>query len=105
MIYGVPLAWYLILAAALFCIGGYGVLARCNAVVTLMGVELMLNAVAINLLAFWRYLNPGDAVGPAFVLFVYAIAIAQAGVGLALVIVAWRTHATAALADLNQLKG
>ncbi len=105
MIYGVPLMWYLMLAAALFCIGGYGVLARRNAIVSLMGVELMLNAVAVNLFAFWRYLNPGDTVGQAFVLFIYLIAVAQVGVGLALLIAAWRAHATIALEDLNQLKG
>ncbi len=50
----IPLSWYLILAAALFCIGMYGVLARRNAIAILMGIELMLNAVNINLVAFWR---------------------------------------------------
>jgi len=54
----IPLSWYLIVAAVLLCIGIYGVLARRNAVGILMGVELMLNAVNINLVAFWRYLNP-----------------------------------------------
>jgi len=54
----IPLSWYLIVAAVLFCIGIYGVLARRNAVGILMGVELMLNAVNINLVAFWRYLIP-----------------------------------------------
>ena len=52
----IPLSWYLIFAACLFCIGLFGVLARKNAVAILMGIELMLNAVNINLLAFWRYL-------------------------------------------------
>ena len=51
----VPLSWYLILAAALFCVGMYGVLARKNAVAILMGIELMLNAVNINLVSFWHY--------------------------------------------------
>ena len=59
----IPLSWYLIVAAGLFCIGVYGVLARRNSVGILMGVELMLNAVNINLVAFWRYLAPTDPAG------------------------------------------
>jgi NADH:ubiquinone oxidoreductase subunit K len=51
----IPLSWYLVFAAALFAIGLYGVLARKNAIAILMGIELMLNAVNVNLLAFWRY--------------------------------------------------
>ncbi|HDQ70683.1 MAG TPA: NADH-quinone oxidoreductase subunit NuoK [Chloroflexi bacterium] len=105
MIYGIPLEWYLILAAVLFCIGIYGVLARRNAVVTLMCIELMLNAVNINLLAFWRYLEPGGALGQAFVVFVYVVTIAAAGVGLALIVALWRTHATVNLEDVNRLAG
>ena len=54
----IPLSWYLILAAALFCLGLYGVFSRKNAIAILLGIELMLNAVNINLVAFWRYLNP-----------------------------------------------
>jgi len=55
----IPLPWYLLLAAALFCIGAYGVLSRRNGIVILMGIELMLNGANINLVAFWRYLEPG----------------------------------------------
>ncbi len=101
----VPLAWYLILAAALFCIGLYGVLSRRNAVAILMGVELMLNAVNINLVAFWRHLEPGAATGQAFALFVYVVAAAEAGVGLALIIAVWRTRDTVVLEDIDLLKG
>ncbi len=61
----IPLSWYLVLAAALFCIGLYGVLGRRNAVAILMGIELMLNAVNINLVAFWRYLAPRLIAGQA----------------------------------------
>ena len=60
----VPLSWYLILAAALFCVGVYGVLARKNAVAILMGIELMLNAVNINLVAFWHYLDAQRVLRP-----------------------------------------
>ena len=70
----VPLSWYLFVAALLFCIGLYGVLARRNAVALLMSVELMLNAVNINLVAFWRYLAPESPVGIAWALFVFAVA-------------------------------
>ncbi len=101
----VPLAWYLILAAALFCMGLYGVLSRRNAVAILMGVELMLNAVNINLVAFWRHLEPGAATGQAFALFVYVVAAAEAGVGLALIIAVWRTRDTVVLEDIDLLKG
>ena len=101
----VPLEWYLVLAAALFCVGIYGVLSRRNAVAVLMGVELMLNAVNINLVAFWRYLEPGAATGQAFALFVYAVAAAEAAVGLALIIALWRTRDTVALEDVDLLKG
>ena len=67
----IPLSWYLILAAALFCIGLYGVLSRKNAIAILLGVELMLNAVNINLVAFWRYVNPAQMAGQAFAVIVF----------------------------------
>lgn len=86
----VPLSWYLIVAAGLFCIGVYGVLARRNAVGILMGVELMLNAVNINLVAFWRYLAPNQSAGQVFALFVLVVAAAEAVVGLALIISVYR---------------
>ena len=101
----IPLEWYLILAAALFCIGTYGVLARRNAIAILMSVELMLNAVNINLVAFWRYLEPQQATGQAFALFVYAVAAAEVAVGLALIIAIWRTRDTIVLEDVDLLQG
>ena len=101
----VPLEWYLILAAVLFCIGTYGVLARRNAVAILMSIELMLNGVNINLVAFWRYLEPGGATGQAFALFVYAVAAAEVAVGLALIIAVWRTRDTIIVEDMDLLQG
>ena len=71
----VPLSWYLIVAAALFCIGLYGVLSRRNAIGILMGIELMLNAVNINLVAFWRFLTPDQATGQVFAIFVLTVAL------------------------------
>jgi len=101
----IPLEWYLLLAAALFCMGLYGVLSRRNGVAILMGVELMLNAVNINLVAFWRYTEPAAATGQAFALFVYAVAAAEAAVGLALIIALWRTRNTVVLEEIDLLKG
>jgi len=101
----VLLEWYLLLAAALFCAGLYGVLSRRNAIAILMGIELMLNAVNINLVAFWRYTEPAAVTGQAFALFVYAVAAAEAAVGLALIIALWRTRNTIALEEIDLLKG
>lgn len=100
----IPLSWYLILAAALFCIGFYGVLARRNAVAILMSVELMLNAVNINLIAFWRYLNPGNIAGQAFAVIVFAVAAAEVAVGLALVISIYRRRKTVNADQIDLMK-
>jgi NADH:ubiquinone oxidoreductase subunit K len=100
----IPLSWYLIVAAALFSIGLYGVLARRNAVAILMSVELMLNAVNINLVAFWRYTSPDRPVGMAWAIFVLALAAAEAAVGLALVISIYRYRDSVIADDLDTLK-
>lgn len=100
----VPLYWYLILAAALFCTGLYGVLARKNAVAILMGVELMLNAVNINLIAFWRYLNPMVMAGQMFAVIVFAVAAAETAVGLALIISIYRRRNTVVAEEIDLMK-
>ncbi len=100
----VPLSWYLILAAALFCVGLYGVLARKNAVAILMGIELMLNAVNINLLAFWRYLTSQVPSGQMFTLIVLSVAASEAAVGLALIISIYRRRNTVVAEDVDLLK-
>jgi NADH-quinone oxidoreductase subunit K len=100
----VPLSWYLILAAALFCIGLYGVLARRNAIAVLMGVELMMNAVIINLVAFWRYIQPTLINGQVFAVVVFAVAAAEASVGLALIISIYRRRNSVVAEDMNLLK-
>ncbi|MGD1992682.1 MAG: NADH-quinone oxidoreductase subunit NuoK [Anaerolineae bacterium] len=101
----VPLHWYLILAAALFCIGLYGLLARRNAVAALMAVELMLNAVNINLIAFWRYTEPSTVTGQVFAAFVYVVAAAEVAVGLALIVALWRHRQVVSLDEIDLLKG
>ena len=99
----IPLTWYLILAA-LFCIGVFGALARRNAVGVLMGIELMLNAVNINLLAFWRYPDPGQMTGQLFAIFVITVAAAEAAVGLALIVI-YRQRNTVNVEDIDTMKG
>ena len=104
----IPLAWLLVFAAALFCIGLYGVLARKNSVAILMGIELMLNAVNVNLIAFWRYFAAAGADTSrawTFVAVVLAAAAAEAAVGLALIISAYRKRKTVVADDLNLMKG
>jgi NADH-quinone oxidoreductase subunit K len=100
----IPLSWFLIFAAALFCIGLYGVLARKNAIAILMGVELMLNAVNINLVAFWRYGSLEDIAGQAFAVMVFAVAAAEVAVGLALFISIYRRRHTVAADEIDMLK-
>lgn len=100
----IPLSWYLIFAAALFCIGLFGVLSRKNAIAILMGVELMLNSVNVNLLAFWRYLNPNFVAGQVFTVIVFAVAASEVAVGLALIISIYRRRSTIVAEDINLLK-
>jgi NADH-quinone oxidoreductase subunit K len=104
----VPLSWVLLVAGALFCIGLFGALSRRNMVGILLGVELMLNAVNINLVAFWRYLQPDAASVPAgqiFALFVITVAAAEAAVGLAMIIAIYRTRLTVNADEVDTLKG
>ena len=100
----IPLSWYLIVAALLFSIGLYGVFARRNAVAILMSVELILNAVNINLVAFWRYLDPEQVTGMAWAIFVLTVAAAEAAVGLALIISVYRNRDSVVAEELDLLK-
>ncbi len=94
---------FLLLGAVLFCLGVYGVLVRRNAVLVLMSIELILNAVNINIIAFgaWR----GDIAGSVFALFVIAIAAAEVGIGLAIVLLIYRNRRSVDLDDIAELKG
>jgi NADH-quinone oxidoreductase subunit K len=100
----IPLSWYLIFSAALFCIGLYGVLARRNAIAILLGIEVMLNATIINLVAFWRYRNPEPMHGQAFAVMVFAVAAAEVAVGLALIISIYRRRNTVVADDIDIMK-
>jgi NADH:ubiquinone oxidoreductase subunit K len=105
----IPISWYLIFSAALFCIGLYGVLSRKNSVAILMGVELMLNSASVNLLAFWHYYaqvrHAPQMDGLVFVAIVFAVAAAETAVGLALIISAYRKRQSVIASDLADLKG
>jgi NADH:ubiquinone oxidoreductase subunit K len=94
---------FLLLGAVLFCIGVYGVLARKNAVMVLMSIELILNSVNLNLLAFSSRLGSID--GNTFALYVIAVAAAEVGVGLAMVLLIYRNRRSIALDELSDMKG
>jgi NADH-quinone oxidoreductase subunit K len=100
----IPLSWYLLLSAALFGVGLFGVMARKNAVAILLGVELMLNAVNINLVAFWRDGTPLNMGGQVFAIIVFAVAAAEVAVGLALVISVYRRRGTVIADDVDLMK-
>ncbi|MCA1833009.1 MAG: NADH-quinone oxidoreductase subunit NuoK [Actinomycetota bacterium] len=98
------LAWPLTLGALLFSIGVYGVLARRNAVLVLMSIELMLNAVNVNLVAFSTWIRETIAIGQIFALFVITIAAAEVGIGLAIVLLIFRNRETINIDEIDLLK-
>jgi len=100
----IPLSWYLIVAALLFAIGLFGAFSRRNAIAVLMGIELMLNAANINLVAFWRYLTPENISGQVFAAMVFVVAAAEVGVGLALVIAVYRSKKTIVPSEIDLMK-
>lgn len=100
-----PLHAYLSVAAMLFAIGFGGVISRRNAIVVLMGIELMLNAANLNFLAFWKYGEAASTSGYIFVLFSIAIAAAESAVGLALVILIYRHFKTTTLEEIDRMRG
>ena len=100
------LSAYLLLSAMLFAIGLAGVLTRRNAIIVLIGIELMLNAANLNFIAFWRFSeHPETLTGIMVVIFSIAIAAAEAAVGLALIIAIYRHYKTANVDEVNTLKG
>src|ERR671919_2087408 len=99
-----PLMYPLVFAAFLFAAGVYGVLARRNAVLALMSIELMLNAVNINLIAFNAHLADQLLAGQVFALFVIAVAAAEVGIGLAIVLLIYRNRETINIDEVNLLK-
>jgi NADH:ubiquinone oxidoreductase subunit K len=101
---GIPLQFFLILAALMFFIGVYGFLTRRNLITILMSVELILNSVNINFMAFNRYLFPHKMEGMFFSLFVIAVAASEAAVAIAIIINIYRRFTTINVEDVNEMK-
>ncbi len=100
-----PLWMYLVVAAALFAMGVFGVLSRRNGIAVLMSVELMLNAAVINLVAFWRFIAPESVNGFVFAAFIFVIAAAEAAVGLAIIISIYRNRRSVIPEEADVLRG
>lgn len=99
-----PVEYFLILAAALFCIGIYGLITSRNVVRVLMSIELLLNSVNLNLLAFSNFLDPQNIKGQVFGVFVITVAAAEAAVGLAIILSIYRNRYTVDMEQFNLLK-
>ena len=99
----VPITWYILLSAAVFSIGVYGFLARRNVILMLISIELMLNAVNINLVAMSHYLQ--DLSGQILTFFVITVAAAEAALGLAIIIALFRNKETLNVDELTEMKG
>jgi len=98
----VPLSWYIVLSAAVFCIGVIGVLTRRNAIIIFLSIELILNSVNILLVAFSQHLH--SMRGQVFVFFIMAVAAAEAAIGLAIIISLYRNKETLDTTEINLLK-
>ena len=101
----VPLQAYLIVAAFLFCTGVWGLINSRNAVRVLMSIELMLNAVNINLMSFSSYIDGSIIRGQVFSIFVITVAAAEAAIGLAIIVVYFRNSGTIRVEEIDKLKG
>ena len=100
----VGLEHYLILSAVLFSIGLYGALAKRNAVIILISIEIMLNAVNIAMVAFSRYVAPAMLTGQVFTIFIMVVAAAEAAVGLAIIIAIYRSRKTVETTEIDLMK-
>lgn len=100
----VPLQYYIVLSAVLFTIGIYGVLARRNAILVLLSIEIMFNAVNINFVAFSRFVTPETIVGQIYAIFAIASAAAEIGIGLAIVLLIYRGRETVNVDEVDMLK-
>ena len=101
----IPLTAYLIVAAVLFAIGIYAVVAQRTAVMILMGIEVLLNAIGLNLVAFWRYVAPGDYSAQIFTILIITIGAVEMAVGLAIMMMIYRNRHTVQVYKYQELKG
>ena len=100
----IGLEHYLVFSGTLFCIGLFGALAKRNVIAILMGLEIMLNSVNLNLVAFSRYVTTGVLTGQVFAIFVVAVAAAEVAVGLALIVAIYRERISVDVNDFDWLK-
>ena len=100
-----PLTAFLVVAAVLFGIGIYTVIAQRSAVMILMGVEVLLNAVGLNIVAFWRFTAPSDYSGQIFLIIIVTLGAVEMGIGLAIMMMLYRNRQTAQVDDFAELKG
>lgn len=100
----IQLEYILVLAAALFCIGIYGLVTSRNAVRVLMSIELLLNSVNLNFMGFSNFLDPDEIKGQVFTVFVLTVAAAEAAVGLAIILAIYRNRNTIDMEQFNLLK-
>lgn len=100
----IPIQYYLMLGITLFAIGAYGVLAKRNILLVLMSIELMLNSVNINFVAFSRYLTPDSMTGQLMVIFTMVVTACEIGIGLAIVLTLFRQRGTIDTDKWNTLK-
>lgn len=101
----IPLTAFLVVAAILFGVGVYTVIAQRSAVMILMGVEVLLNAVGLNIVAFWRFVTPADYSGQIFLIIIVTLGAVEMGIGLAIMMMLYRTRQTAQVDDFTELKG
>ncbi len=101
----IPLTAFLVVAALLFAIGVYTVLAQRSAVMILMGIELLLNAVGLNLVAFWRFIRPDDYSAQIFTILIVTVGAVEMAVGLGIMMLLYRNRQTVQVADYQELKG
>jgi len=101
----VPLTAYLIVGALLFGLGVYAVIAQRSAVMILMGIEVLLNAIGLNMIAFWRFVNPGDYSAQIFTILIITIGAVEMGIGLAIMMLLYRNRGTVQVDQYDSLKG
>ena len=101
----IPLTAYLLIAAILFAVGLYAVLAQRSAVMILMGIEVLLNAVGLNIMAFWRYVQPADYSGQIFLILIVTIGAVEMGIGLAIMLLLYRNRQTVQVDQYEEMRG
>ncbi len=101
----IPLSAYLLVAAVLFAVGIYAVIAQRSAVMILMGIEVLLNAVGLNIVAFWRFVRPEDYSAQIFLIIIVTIGAVEMGIGLAVMMLLYRNRQTVQVDKYKEMKG